>query len=312
MRKLTEEEVIERFKEVHGDKYDYSLVKYSGTYNKVKIICKEHGVFEQIPKSHFNGWGCAHCAKCGLLNTDMFIDRCNIIYENKYDYSLVNYINSKTKVKIICPIHGIFNQSPSKHMSGKSCYKCGRISFSKKKTKIEKDILQIFNDVHGIRYDYSKFKYKGTSIKSTIICSIHGEFEQSPSNHKKGHGCSKCGDYEVSVKNGLTAPGWTPIKWGNSAKLSKNFDSFKVYIIKCYKDNELFYKIGRTYLKIEKRFTSNKVMPYNYEILHEFIFNTAKEAFDKETELKRLHKEYKYIPKIKFGGMYECFSEINI
>ena len=62
---LKQENVIERFEIVHGDKYDYSLVEYVNSKSKIKIICKEHGIFEQIPNSHLNGNG---CKKCGYKN----------------------------------------------------------------------------------------------------------------------------------------------------------------------------------------------------------------------------------------------------
>lgn len=94
------------------------------------------------------------------------------------------------------------------------------------------------------------------------------------------------------------------------SKNSKNFDSFKVYIIKCFNKDEEFYKIGRTYTKIKKRFGTKLLMPYKYEVLNEFI-GTAEEMYDLETKLKNMNKNNKYLPKIKFGGMQECFKEIK-
>jgi len=54
-----------------------------------------------------------------------FVEKANKIHNNKYDYSLVEYINSKSKIKIICPIHGVFEQTPAKHLMGRGCQKCG-------------------------------------------------------------------------------------------------------------------------------------------------------------------------------------------
>ncbi len=58
---LTTQQFIERSKQVHGDRYDYSQTVYIGTHSKVKIICSIHGVFEQKPSDHLKGHGCAKC-----------------------------------------------------------------------------------------------------------------------------------------------------------------------------------------------------------------------------------------------------------
>lgn len=115
MYKLTTFEFIKKAKKIYGDKYDYSLVEYNGIYNKIKIICPIHGIFEQIPKSHLK----YECQKCGhiktrnskFLTTEKFIIKAKKIHGDKYDYSLANYISAKTPVKIICPIHGILTDT---------------------------------------------------------------------------------------------------------------------------------------------------------------------------------------------------------
>ena len=86
--------------------------------------------------------------------------------------------------------------------------------------------------------------------------------------------------------------------------------NFKVYIIKCWGENEEFYKIGRTFLKIEKRFSYFKALPYKYKILKIYEGN-VKEIFKLETILKNKNKDNKYIPKLKFHGMYECFNKLK-
>ena len=105
MRKLTNEEFIEKAKLKHGNTYDYSLTSYINNKNKVEIICSKHGIFEQEAGSHLKGY-C--CLKCGGFDktTEEFIIEANDIHSNKYDYSKVNYIDAKSKVKIFCQIHG--------------------------------------------------------------------------------------------------------------------------------------------------------------------------------------------------------------
>lgn len=120
-------------------------------------------------------------------NTDEFIKKAIKIHGDKYDYSLVDYKNNNTKVKIICPIHGVFEQIPRSHLIGINCYKCGKGSMSKEQF-IEKSIKK-YDDL----YDYSNVL---TEIENTkpvdIICKKHGVFTTTPSRFLKGIGCSKC------------------------------------------------------------------------------------------------------------------------
>lgn len=128
----TTEKIIERFRLVHGDRYDYSNVEFVKTTVKVPIICAEHGIFWQEPHAHLKGQGCPKCALdrriANKTNTaEYFISKAKEKYGDLYDYSLVEYVNNKTKVKIICPIHGEFEIIPSGHIgaNGRGCPKCG-------------------------------------------------------------------------------------------------------------------------------------------------------------------------------------------
>lgn len=190
MRKLTKDEFIERSNIIHNDFYDYSLVEYVNSKTKVKIVCPEHGIFEQNPNNHLNGQNCSKCIDNNVKRTkDEFIKKSIDKFGLLYDYSLVDYINNKTKVKIICPKHGIFEQRPDNHFRHKiPCKKCD--SFSR---ILETDIvLNYFKDIHGDYYDYSNFEYNGRNIKSIIRCKKHGDFKQTPHSHILGSGCKKC------------------------------------------------------------------------------------------------------------------------
>ena len=112
---------------------------------------------------------------------------------DKYDYSKVEYTNSKTKVCIICPIHGEFWQIPSSHLSGKGCKKCGMINAHNKQKLTTTDFLNKLKEIHGDKYDYSKVEYVSYNTKVCIICPIHGEFWQTPDNLLHKHGCPSCG-----------------------------------------------------------------------------------------------------------------------
>ncbi|MFW6243197.1 MAG: hypothetical protein ACOC2W_03465 [bacterium] len=189
---------IKKSKEIHGDKYDYSLVEYKGAHQKVKIICSEHGVFEQRASSHTSGRGCKKCfnEKTLLNKTDILkkLKDANVkLFENKYDYSLVTYKGIHQKVKIICPKHGIFEQRLDHHLNGHGCSSC-----SNNKKKWTNDFIKKSKDVHGDKYDYSLVEYLNNNTKVKIICKEHGIFEQSPSNHFMGKGCKKCKGLNVS------------------------------------------------------------------------------------------------------------------
>jgi len=187
MKKLTTEEWIEKAKLVHGVRYDYSKVRYIGTHKKVCIICPIHGEFWQTPKSHSKGIGCSKCGGSEKLTKEEFVEKAKLVHGDRYDYSQVAYNGSHKKVCVICKEHGEFWQTPTGHLAGRGCSKCGG---SKKLTKEE--FIEKAKKVHGDKYEYSEVKYINNSTKVCIICPKHDKFEQTPSNHLKGKGCPKC------------------------------------------------------------------------------------------------------------------------
>jgi len=194
----TTDEWVEKAKEVHGDKYDYSNVVYKRNESKVTIICPEHGEFKQTPAGHTVGKG---CRKCGInrtgvakiLTIDEWVEKAKEVHGDKYDYNNVVYKRGHSKVIIICPEHGEFEQTPTAHAAGRGCRNCGIEAATKATTKTTEQFIEKAKEVHGDKYDYSKVVYKNTDDKVTIICPEHGEFEQTPNGHtnKKG-GCRKC------------------------------------------------------------------------------------------------------------------------
>jgi len=189
---------IEKAKIVHNNRYDYSLVEYKKARLKVKIICPIHGVFEQTPDNHISKkQGCPMCYGNKKSSTEEFIKKSKITHNNKYDYSLVKYINNKTKVKIICQEHGVFEQTPFHHNNRKQgCPMC----LSKNKTN--ESVIKDFKRIHGSKYDYSLIIYKNNIEKLEIICNKHGIFNQSYTKHIQGQGCPICkessGENEIS------------------------------------------------------------------------------------------------------------------
>jgi very-short-patch-repair endonuclease len=191
--------IIERFNIIHNFKYDYSYSEYSRTDSKIKIICPTHGEFLQSPHHHLNGVGCQKCGNVYKKTTEEFIKESKNIHGEKYDYSLVEYKNNRTKVEVICPKHGVFQITPNSHLSKKSgCRECN-------KGQLE-DFLIKSKKIHGDRYDYSQVKYNGNhKTKINIICKNHGSFRQLPVNHMNGIGCPICklSKGELRIKNYL-------------------------------------------------------------------------------------------------------------
>lgn len=191
------EQFIEDARKVHGDKYNYSKVDYKGARIKVCIICPIHGEFWQDPNIHLNGSGCPKCAHRSYVYTkDEWVKEAQKVHGDKYDYSKVNYVNNKTKVCIICPTHGEFWMKPNSHLQGQSCPKCAHRSYAYTKEEWIKEAQK----VHGNKYDYSKVEYINNNTKVCIICPIHGEFWQKPTNHLNGSGCYKCGKNDMKEK----------------------------------------------------------------------------------------------------------------
>ena len=144
--RLSKDEFIEKAKKIHGDKYDYSKVNYVNNHTKVCIICPVHGEFWQLPMVHLRK-GKGKCLKCSYetrntykrLSKDEFIEKAKQIHGDKYDYSKVEYVNTNTKVCIICHKHGEFWQTPNQHLSKHGCRKCRQ---SKMEVEISKLLVE--------------------------------------------------------------------------------------------------------------------------------------------------------------------------
>lgn len=224
--------------------------------------------------------------------TEAFKIKVNLNYPNIK--VLDEYKDTYTKIRIEDENGIIYYKCPACILNNKSSiYK----SLNKTTAYLQKATI-----VHGYKYDYSKVDYTDSYHKIEIICKIHGSFLQSPSDHLKGCGCPICRIENFS---------WSYTVWENKANSSRYFDSYKVYLIKVYNEEESFYKIGKTYTELSTRFKENsKGFPYNYEKCVIFLGN-PRMISNLEHHLQRLYKSKKYIPKLTFGGSKECFQDIN-
>lgn len=173
MRKLTTVEFITKAKLKHGDTYDYSRVNYANNITAVIIICSTHGDFLQKPMDHLSGCGCPICGRIQATlavrsNANEFIEKSNLVHNNKYNYSKVVYVDNATKVIIICNMHGEFLQTPNSHLFGHECKSCwnirrqqlsldmwGHKCFLQSEVGINK-IKQLSIDRHGVEFPWQK------------------------------------------------------------------------------------------------------------------------------------------------------------
>ena len=197
---------IRKAKEIHPNAgFNYEEVDYIGSDIKVKIICPKlnHGAFLQRPHNHLSKYGCDKCgierkAKSRSSDTDTFIRKAKKIHPNAgFNYEEVDYIYANTKVKIICPKlnHGAFLQTPSSHLRGNGCDKCGIERMAKSLSSDTDTFIRKAKEIHpNAGFNYEEVNYKNALTKVKIICPKpnHGAFLQTPSGHLNGYGCDKC------------------------------------------------------------------------------------------------------------------------
>ena len=201
MAKLTTEEFIAKAKAVHGDRYDYSKVKYVNSSTNIIIICPKHGEFIKRPSHHLEGSGCSLCSRqARTSNTKDIINRLHSIFGERYGYEKVVYKNMKTPITLICHEkdangieHGEFSIRPDNLIFSKQgCPKCSDDRRRRIQRKPVEKFIEEAKKVHGGLYEYHKVEYVNTKTDVCIVCKIHGDFWQTPTAHLIGHGCPYC------------------------------------------------------------------------------------------------------------------------
>lgn len=307
----TTEDFIEKSKNFHGDVFTYEKTNYVDFRTPMIITCKKCGDFKHTSKLHFKrNKGCPRCnrkiaaSKHGKnsFTKEQFIEKAKKVHKDKFDYSKVEYINSYTRITIICPVHGESEIEPRHHYKGSGCYRCGRDSFSKKQKKY-KDIDHLLDDlkkVHKDRFDYSEIVFPqdglGTADLIPIVCREHGLFYQPVRVHSEGSGCNKCRFF------GYTKEAYMDY----CKKYNKSFST--LYLLRFYNEEEEFYKIGITAQTITERYRKEKDKgSYKYEVVFSFNYS-PNETWDREQFIKTKFIPYNYKPKNWFPGITECFT----
>lgn len=187
------ETFIKESKQIYNNKYDYSKMNYLNNRTDIILICKKHEInFKVKPYNHLKGSECPLCNNNQKMNNDIFLKKSINVHNNKYNYFLVNYKNNKTKIKIICILHGIFEQRPNDHLNGQGCPECKKNKISEKNKMGKNIFIERSNELHNCKYDYSKVIYENVDKKVEIICKVHGSFFQLPKNHLNNQGCPSC------------------------------------------------------------------------------------------------------------------------
>jgi len=184
--RLTQDQVIARFRAVHGDRYGYDLVEYRDKGTPVTIICPEHGPVSVTPRHHWSGSICRACT--GLLPVPFseVEERFRTAHGDRYSYDETGYTAFTAPMSITCSVHGPFMQRPDHHAAGSNCPTCARDTLTRDQA------IARFRDAHGMRYGYERVEYVAENRAVTVTCREHGPFSIMPYKHWRGQGCSDC------------------------------------------------------------------------------------------------------------------------
>ena len=229
---------------------------------------------------------------------DVFIENAIKVHGDKFDYSEIDYINTRIKIKIYCNNCKIyFNQTPSNHLNSKfPCPNCLHKRKLEMHLKSNKEWISYFKNKHGNKYDYSLVNCKRWTDKIKIICPKHGVFLQEANSHMQGNGCFKC-SIEKSEKSGL----------------AKNKGIYLFYFVKFFKNKKSFLKIGATSQSLDNRLGKiSRAINMEYEILEVKEFSNCKDISNFESLIKsKIYFNHIDLSKFdfnKFKGYTECFD----
>lgn len=230
---------IEESKTKHKDKYDYSLVEYTGCNNLVSIICPIHGKFMQKPYIHVWGRGCPNCGiESSIKNrrntTENYIKEASIKHKNFFSYEKLIYERAIENIIVTCPIHGDFSILANSHLNGTGCKQC-------------------YKDRNGFgRTEFIKACHKGIGYIYLIECEIDTE---------KFH---KIGITGKNIKDRFSSPSKLPYKY--KILWTREDKPFKIYNLekKLHKKyRKLKYKPTKKFKGDTECFILNEKILYN-------------------------------------------------
>jgi Zn finger protein HypA/HybF involved in hydrogenase expression len=197
-RKSSQEEVLNKIREIHGERYDLSKVVYINKRTKFELVCKNHGAFLTSWDQVIRGQGCPVCGKSNAainrrVSFEDFLSKASEVHNSRYKYDKASYKKIADYVRIKCPDHGWFEQRADAHIRQvQGCPECGFIAQGDKRRMPLSEFIEKANKVHTGKYTYSKASFKSNRDIIEIKCKKHGYFFQSVTNHLTGSGCPDC------------------------------------------------------------------------------------------------------------------------
>ena len=197
LKTLTKDVWVKRFKDAHGERYDYSNFDPANMDHQHEIVCKQHGPFSQDPHSHASGKGCPKCAQerssqRQMKGQEQAMEEIKEKWGDKYTYPSFHYKGHDGKLVVNCPLHGDFSTTFGNHISGHGCPRCAYERISLARMVENREVKQRAMEIHGGKYSYEWMDYKGMKKSIKILCNKHGEFTQMAETHLSGSGCPDC------------------------------------------------------------------------------------------------------------------------
>ena len=297
------DQFIKEAVELYGDLDDFSKVEYVNCKTEVTLICKIHNKeYKKTPDAYLNSCRCTDCShkKTRSNDKELFIQSAIKKHGDEHDYTNTKVISSSDKVEIRCKKHNHkFQIDIYAYLGGQKCPKCSSENYSLLRMKSTDDYVEQAKEVYKNLNDYTDTEYKGGREEIEVRCVKHDyKYSVLPNNHLKGQSCPKCKAEKFKFVGGHHTK-------AEYIKLANGRITY-LYLIKCSDKYEEFYKIGKTFRGLKKRFT-NSNMPYDYEEL--FLLDGDPETiWDLEEELHAKYYNYRYRVNRLFDGYSECYN----
>lgn len=324
-KSMSNEEYKQLCVKKHGDTYILDDVEYISMKKYVYPTCRNHGRFKICAYDFAHLRGCPHCGRENRKRKPFKRKRMNMsfdefkaiaepLHDYKYKYIRNSFINLKEKMKMICPIHGEFEQPPYSHLNGHGCEECGIIKRSLTQNTTNEGFIDKCTKVHNGYYIYTHTKYKGCYDDVEVICPKHGLFTIPAYSHLQGHGCRKCANENNSLR--LLKPLEEFIDDAKKVHPNEDIDYSKVEYRGAKVPVEFICPNGHHYFQSPNKHLSGHGCKYcarivsSYEMeLQEFLKSINIEFEGSNRKILSKSKELDiYIPSrhiaIEFNGLY--------
>lgn len=324
-KSMSNEEYKELCVQKHGDTYILDDVEYVSMKKYVYPTCRKHGRFKICAYDFAHLRGCPHCGRENKKRNPFKRKRMNMsfdefkaiaepLHDYKYKYIRDSFINLKEKMKMICPIHGEFEQPPYSHLNGHGCDECGIIKRSLAQTTTNEEYIDKCTKVHNGYYIYTQTKYTGCYNDVDVICPKHGLFTIPAYSHLQGHGCRKCANESNALR--LLKPLEEFIDDAKKVHPNEDIDYSKVKYCGAKIPVEIICPNGHHYFQSPNKHLSGHGCKYcariisSYEMkLQEFLKSINIEFESSNRKILNNSKELDiYIPQysiaIEFNGLY--------